>query len=86
MKSASVNPYDAQGAQGRFDDCFAEYGAGKEVQSGLGFSGIVESDGQKFKRGHKVFGYLNMISGWKSYTEYIAINENQMAVNRMTHR
>ena len=80
VKSASVNPYDAQSAQGRFDDYFAEYGVDKEVQSGLEFSGIVESDGQTFKRGDKVFGYVNMITGWKSHAEYIAINENQMAL------
>ena len=80
VKSASVNPYDAQSAQGRFDDYFAEYGVDKEVQSGLEFSGIVESDGQTFKQGDKVFGYVNMITGWKCHAEYIAITENQMAL------
>jgi len=80
VKSASVNPFDAESAEGRFDTYFAEYGVDKEVQSGLEFSGTVESDGQKFKRGDKVFGYVNMITGWKSHAEYIAINENQMAL------
>lgn len=63
VKSASVNPFDAQSAEGRFDAYFAEYGITKEVQSGLEFSGIVESDGHKFKRGDKVFGYVNMVTG-----------------------
>jgi len=80
VKSASVNPYDAESAEGRFDSYFVEYGVEKEVQSGLEFSGIVESDGDKFKRGDKVFGYVNMITGWKSHAQYIAINENQMAL------
>jgi len=80
VKSASVNPFDVESAEGRFDAYFAEYGVTKEVQSGLEFSGIVESDGHKFKRGDKVFGYVNMITGWKSHAEYIAINENQMAL------
>jgi NADPH:quinone reductase-like Zn-dependent oxidoreductase len=80
VKSASLNPFDAESAQGRFDAYFAEYGFDKEVQSGLEFAGIVESDGKKFKRGDKVFGYVNMITGWKSHAEYIAINENQMAL------
>lgn len=80
VKSASVNPFDAESAEGRFDAYFAEYGADKEVQSGLEFSGVVESEGQKFQRGDKVFGYVNMISGWKSHAEYIAIDENQMAL------
>jgi NADPH:quinone reductase-like Zn-dependent oxidoreductase len=80
VKSASVNPFDAQSAEGRFDTYFAEYGINKEVQSGLEFSGIVESDGQLFKRGDKVFGYVNMITGWKSHAEYIAIEESQIAL------
>lgn len=80
IKSASVNPFDAESAEGRFDAYFAESGVDKEVQSGLEFSGIVESEGQKFNRGDKVFGYVNMITGWKSHAEYIAINENHMAL------
>jgi NADPH:quinone reductase-like Zn-dependent oxidoreductase len=52
----------------------------KEVQSGLEFAGVVESDGKLFKRGDKVFGYVNMITGWKSHAEYIAIDENYMAL------
>jgi NADPH:quinone reductase-like Zn-dependent oxidoreductase len=80
VKSASVNPFDAESAEGRFDAYFSDYGVDKEVQSGLEFSGIVESDGKKFKRGDQVFGSVNMITGWKSHSEYIAINENQMAL------
>jgi len=80
VRSASVNPFDAESAEGRFDAYFTEYGVDKQVQSRLEFSGIVESDGQIFKRGDKVFGYVNMITGWKSHAEYIAINENQMAL------
>lgn len=80
IKSASVNPYDAESAAGRFDEYFAEYGVDKDVQSGLEFSGIVESDGKRFKRGDQVFGYVNMITGWKSHAEFIAINEDYMAL------
>jgi NADPH:quinone reductase-like Zn-dependent oxidoreductase len=35
VKSASVNPFDAQSAGGRFDTYFVKYGVAKEVQSGL---------------------------------------------------
>jgi hypothetical protein len=31
VKSASVNPFDIQSAEGRFDAYFAEYGVTKEV-------------------------------------------------------
>lgn len=80
VKSASVNPFDAESAEGRFDTYFAEFGVDKEVQSGLEFSGVVESEGQEFKSGDMVFGNVNMISGWKSHAEYLAIDENQMAL------
>ena len=80
VKSASVNAFDAESAEGRFDPYFKEYGVDKEVQSGLEFSGIVESDGANFKRGDKVFGYVNMITGWKSHAEYIAVDESYIAL------
>ncbi|MEH6446594.1 MAG: NADP-dependent oxidoreductase [Oceanospirillaceae bacterium] len=80
VHSASVNPYDAESAEGRFDEYFADYGVDKEVQSGLEFSGTVVSDGTIFKRGDKVFGYVNMITGWKSHAEYLAIGEDAIAL------
>ena len=80
VHSASLNPYDAQSAQGRFDAYFTEYGVDKEVQSGLEFSGTVESDGTRFKKGDKVFGYVNMITGWKSHAQFIAISEDAIAL------
>jgi NADPH:quinone reductase-like Zn-dependent oxidoreductase len=80
VHSASVNPYDAESAEGRFDEYFADYGVDKEVQSGLEFSGTVVSDGTNFKRGDKVFGYVNMITGWKSHAEYLAISEDAIAL------
>jgi len=80
VHSASINPYDAQSAQGRFDQYFAEYGVDKEVQSGLEFSGTVESDGERFTKGDKVFGYVNMITGWKSHAQFIAISEEAIAL------
>ena len=80
VKSASVNPFDAESAEGRFDPYFSEYGVDKEVQTGLEFAGVIKSDGQKFKNGDKVFGYVHMITGWKSHAEYIAIDENYLAL------
>ena len=80
VKSASVNLFDAESADGRFDPYFAEYGVDKEVQTGLEFSGIIESDGQVFKRNDRVFGYVHMITGWKSHAEYIAIDEDYLAL------
>ena len=80
VKSASVNPFDTESAEGRFDDYFAEYGVDKEVQTGLEFAGVIIGDGQIFKKGDSVFGYVHMITGWKSHAEFIAIDENYLAL------
>jgi len=80
VMSASVNLFDTESADGRFDPYFAEYGVDKEVQTGLEFSGIIESDGSIFKKNDRVFGYVHMITGWKSHAEYIAIDEDYLAL------
>jgi hypothetical protein len=40
VKSAPVNPFNAESSEGRFDQYFKEYGVDKEVQTGLKFSGL----------------------------------------------
>ncbi len=80
IKSASVNPFDLESAKGTYDGYFAEYGFDKEVKTGLEFSGVVISDGKKFSHGDNVFGYVHMLTGWKTHAEYIAIDENYVAL------
>jgi len=80
VHSASVNPFDRESAEGRFDPYFKEYGVDKQVQTGLEFSGTVQKDGKRFKQGDAVFGYVHMITGWKTHAEYIAINEDYLAL------
>jgi NADPH:quinone reductase-like Zn-dependent oxidoreductase len=50
------------------------------VQTGLEFSGVIESDGLIFKKSDRVFGYVHMITGWKSHAEYLAIDEDYLAL------
>lgn len=80
IKSASVNPFDPETVEGRFDTYYKEYNVDKEVLTGLEFSGIIVEDGEQFKKGDKVFGYVDMITGWKTHAEYIAINEGYIAL------
>lgn len=80
IKSASVNPFDVESAKGTYDGYFAEYGFDKEVKTGLEFSGVVMSDGEQFTKGDMVFGYVHMLTGWKTHAEYIAIDENYVAL------
>lgn len=80
IHSASVNPFDQETVDGRFDEYYAEYNVNKEVLSGLEFSGTIVGNGDKFKDGDAVFGYVDMIVGWKTHAEYIAINEDYIAL------
>ncbi len=54
-------------------------GARGEVQTGLEFTGVVETKGQTFSVGDKVFGYIDMTKGWKPHAEYISIPEQYLA-------
>ncbi|MEM7156321.1 MAG: NAD(P)-dependent alcohol dehydrogenase [Myxococcota bacterium] len=50
-----------------------------EVQTGLEFAGVVDADGASFSRGERVFGYVDMIAGWKPHGEFLAIPEAYVA-------
>ena len=50
------------------------------VVSGIEMSGIVESDGSRFKRGDKDFGYTNIFKGPFYHAEYVAISEDKLAI------
>jgi len=80
VKSASVNPFDAQSAAGNYDAYLNEYDTNEQVKTGLEFSGIVVQGGRRFGQGDKVFGYIHMIAGWKTHAEFIAINEDYLAL------
>ncbi|MEM7801183.1 MAG: NAD(P)-dependent alcohol dehydrogenase [Chloroflexota bacterium] len=54
-------------------------GARGEVQTGLEFSGVVETDGEVFSKGEKVLGYVDLTKGWKPHAEYLSIPEAYLA-------
>lgn len=49
------------------------------VRTGLEFAGIVDSEGDRFKTGDVVIGYVDMINGWKTHADLIAIPETHLA-------
>jgi len=55
------------------------YGARGEVRSGLEFSGVVASNGETFRQGDRVMGYVEMIAGYKPHADYVAIPEAYIA-------
>lgn len=78
--AASMNPYDLESAAGTYDAYFEEFGVDEAVKTGLEFSGVLTTDGMKFKKGDAVYGYVHLISGCKTHAEYIAIPEKYIAL------
>jgi len=76
---SSVTPFDVAMVEGKYDLYFKLYGFRSAIKTGLEFSGVVEQSGEIFKEGEKVFGYVDLMRGFKSHGEYIAIREDFMA-------
>ena len=51
-----------------------------DVLTGIEFSGVVETDGKRFKKGDAVIGYINVIKDSRPHAEYIAAAETAMAL------
>ena len=79
VRAASLNPYDRESADGRYDGYFEEYGVTEPVRTGLEFSGEVVSGGNRFQPGKQVYGYVHLITGWKTHAEYIPVPEAYLA-------
>jgi NADPH:quinone reductase-like Zn-dependent oxidoreductase len=77
---ASVNPTDLDIMEGKYDLWLKLLRYKHPVKSGLEFSGVVEADSERFKKEDKVFGYVDFMNGPKSHQEYLAVNEDYMAL------
>ena len=81
IKYATINPTDLDTIQGKYGFMLKLMGAKSyAVNTGLEFSGVVEKDGKLFKKGDKVFGYVDLYKGIKTHQEYITINEDFIAL------
>lgn len=81
VKYASINSYDLESIEGQA--AFIKMLGGAKtypVMTGIEFSGVVESSGEKFKKGDQVFGYPDLAKGQKSHQEYLTINEDYIAL------
>lgn len=79
IEAASVNPYDVESAAGTYDAYFEEYQVDVPVRTGLEFSGTVVGKSERFAEGAPVYGYVHLISGWKTHAEYIVVPEAYLA-------
>lgn len=60
-------------------DELSEYMQDRKVNVGLEFSGIVQKDGERFKKGDRVFGTVDLFNDEKAFSEYAAVKEEYMA-------
>ncbi|WP_218044619.1 NAD(P)-dependent alcohol dehydrogenase [Aestuariispira insulae] len=79
VHTASVNPYDRESADGVYDGYYDEFGVQEPVRTGLEFSGEVVSQGAVFGAGDRVYGYVHLITGWKTHAEFITVPESYLA-------
>lgn len=81
VKYASINSYDVETIEGQ--GAFLKKLGGAisfPVMTGIEFSGVVQSDGSRFKKGDEVFGYPDLMKGQKSHQEYLVISEEHIAL------
>jgi len=76
---ASVNPTDADVAKGKYALLLKLSGGNHAVKTGLEFSGTIEQGNDKFAKGQKVFGYVDLMAGEKTHQQFIAINADFIA-------
>lgn len=77
---STVNGHEIQMAANRMIRLIGKImGAKGEVQTGLEFSGVVESNGTHFSTGDDVLGYVDMTTGWKPHAQFISIPETYLA-------
>ena len=77
---ATVNGHEFELANSRFGRFLAWISrAPGEVRTGLEFAGIVDSEGDSFRKGDAVMGYVDMLAGWHPHADYVAIPEAYVA-------
>lgn len=53
---------------------------GQDVLTGIEFSGVVETDGKRFRKGDEVMGYIAVLRDRRAHAEYTAIAETALTL------
>lgn len=73
VESTTLNPDDPIFASGVYDD-HSEAIAKSDVKTGLEFSGVIEQGNDEYKKGERVYGYVDVAEGQKAHQEYISLD------------
>lgn len=75
IHAATVNPTDVDVQHGKYATMIKRARNQRPIITGLELSGVVASDGQHFKRGDAVFGYVDLLKAGMTHAEYAAVPE-----------
>lgn len=75
---AGLQYMDYEAWQGDRNRALAKARKNGPVVSGIEMAGVAESDGSRFKRGDRVFGYTNIFKGPFYHAQYVAVSEDRL--------
>lgn len=75
---AGLNNFDLETSLGKRNRAIRWARRKNPVVSGIEMAGVVESDGEVFKKGDLVFGYTNILRGPFFHAELVLINEEKL--------
>lgn len=79
VKSTTINLIDLEFTKGKYDLFLKLARNNYTVKTGIEFSGLVATDGHAFKKGDRVFGYVNLLKSDKTHQEFVSVNEQYIA-------
>jgi len=75
IHAATINPTDVDVQRGKYAVMIKRARKNRPIITGLELSGVVASDGQKFRRGDEVIGYVDLLKAGMTHAEYAAVPE-----------
>ena len=78
VKAAGLTNIDHQMLSGSMERAAKRLFKRSEVLTGIEFSGIVETDGKKFKRGESVIAAIDYLNGVRAHAEYTVVPEQYL--------
>ncbi len=77
---AGLNHLDLENSNGDHNRAIAKALKRSPVVSGIEMAGVAESDGERIKKGDKVFGYTNIFRGPYYHAQYVTTPEENLAL------
>lgn len=78
VKAAGLSNIDQQMLSGGMERAVKRLAKRSPVLTGIEFSGVVESDGKKFKRGEAVIAAIDYLNGVRAHAEYTVVPEQYL--------